>query len=283
MKIALYSDLHLETLQNYPGYDQVPVPPDGVDLIVLAGDINQGTRGLEDLARLGSGHIYVSGNHEYYHHDIEVLDQQLTEHADRLGLNFLQRRSVVIQGVRFVGCTLWTDFNIQPGWAAGAELVAKAFLPDYKLIRYKGRKLSPAMSQALHHTNVEWLESVLNTPFEGKTVVITHHAPHAGSIHPRFNLSPINAAFVSDLSRLMGKAEVWLHGHMHDSFDYTVHVPDGSTRVVVNPRGYVRKKGKLKRMTAELQPRLPGEVVRPQYAPQVFENAFFNPNCVIEL
>ncbi|MDX1669491.1 MAG: metallophosphoesterase, partial [Limnobacter sp.] len=239
MKIALYSDLHLETLRRLPELDCIPEPREPVDLIILAGDIHQGTKGLDALARMGRGHIYVSGNHEYYHNDIEVLDQKLVEKAAELGLHYLQRSQVIIQGVRFLGTTLWTDYNIQPGWRFGAELVAKAFLPDYKLIRFRGDKFTPAAAIGLHETNVNWLASKLDEPFEGKTVIITHHAPHPGSIHPRFALSPINAAFVSDLSNLMGKADLWLHGHMHDSFDYNVHTDHGQTRILANPRGYV--------------------------------------------
>lgn len=274
MKIALYSDLHLETMRKYPALAVVPTPPEEADLLILAGDIHQGTQGLAALAELRQkNHIYVAGNHEYYHHDIDILDRQLAELAEQTGLNYLQRSSVVIDGVRFLGCTLWTDYNIQPGWRFGAELVAKAFLPDYKLIRYRGKQFSPSMGIDLHHQNVDWLQSSLNAPFDGKTVVVTHHAPHPQSIHPRFNLSPINAAFVSDLEHLMGKADVWVHGHMHDSFDYTVHQQGQSTRVLVNPRGYVRKKGKARKMQK-------GDA---QITAQAFENPFFNPYLVFEV
>ena len=65
-------------------------------------------------------------------------------------------------------------------------------------------------------------------------MVITHHAPHPASVHPRWRDNPVNPAFVSDLTRLMGKACLWIHGHTHDSFDYTV----GGTRVLCNPKGY---------------------------------------------
>ncbi|HEX4843619.1 MAG TPA: metallophosphoesterase [Limnobacter sp.] len=274
MKIALYSDLHLETLRSFPALDCVPTPPPDADLVILAGDIHQGTQGIEALAALGGkDHIYVSGNHEYYHHDIDILDQQMGELAAKHGLNFLQRSCVEIRGVRFLGCTLWTDYNIQPGWRFGAELVAKAFLPDYKLIRQHGKPFTPTMGIDLHAQNVDWLEAELAKPFEGKTVVVTHHAPHPQSIHPRFNLSPINAAFVSDLAHLMGKADVWVHGHMHDSFDYTVHQNGGSTRVLVNPRGYVRKKGKARKMQKG------GGAI----TAQAFENPFFNPNLVFDI
>lgn len=260
MRIAVFSDLHLETLQAFPDWQCVPEVPDDVDVIVLAGDIHSGTRGLDALARCGAGHLYVAGNHEYYHHDVELLDLELAQKANALGLHFLQRRSVEINGVRFLGTTLWTDFSIQAGWRWGSQLVAQAFIPDFRLIRFRGRRFTPLDAMHLHQLNRTWLETQLRIPFAGRTVVITHHAPHPGSIHPRFALSPVNAAFVSDLQPLVELADVWIHGHMHDSFDYTTA---GGTRIVVNPRGYVRKKNAA--------------------GPQQFENRAFNRGLVLDV
>jgi predicted phosphodiesterase len=260
MRIAVFSDLHLETLNHYPQWQCIPEPADDTDLIILAGDIHSGTRGLEALARHGSGHIYVSGNHEYYHHDVELLDVDLRVRARELGLHYLQRQSVEIGGVRFLGTTLWTDFAVQAGWTWGSQLIAQAFIPDFRLIRYRGRRFTPLDAMQLHQNNRSWLEAELRKPFAGRTVVVTHHAPHVGSIHPRFAMSPVNAAFVSDLSHLVDLADVWIHGHMHDSFDYRTA---SGTRVFVNPRGYVRKKNAK--------------------GPQQFENRAFSAHCVIEL
>lgn len=260
MKIAVYSDLHLETLDRYPEWQTVPAGSDQADIVILAGDIHSGTRGLHALAKCGKGHIYVSGNHEYYHHDIELLDVDLNTQAEKLGLHYLQRRAVQIGDVRFLGTTLWTDFAIQAGWGWGSQLIAQAFIPDFKYIRYRGRRFTPSDAMRLHAMNRDWLCAELEKPFDGKTVVVTHHAPHPGSIHPRFALSPVNAAFVSDLSAVVDKADLWIHGHMHDSFDYCT---SGGARVVVNPRGYVRKKNAR--------------------GPQQFENRAFNSHCLIEI
>lgn len=262
MKIAIYSDLHLETLRRHPELARVPTPPNDTDLIILAGDIHNGTAGLDALAAHGAGHIYVAGNHEYYKHDIEILDHQLRHRAEQLGLNFLQCNVLIRDDIRFLGTTLWTDFAIQPAWRFGAELVAKAFLPDFKIIRLRGKVFSPKAAVALHQSNLEWLQSELHKPFDGKTVVITHHAPHPLSIHPRFQLSPINAAFVSDLTPLVGYADVWIHGHMHDSFNYQLDNAR-KTRVLVNPRGYLRK--------------------APKHGRPTFENMFFDKQCVLEI
>ena len=69
-------------------------------------------------------------------------------------------------------------------------------------------------------------------------MVITHHAPSRGSIHPRFEGSLVNACFVSDAKYLLDgrRAQLWIHGHTHDSFDYVVN----GTRIVCNPRGYAK-------------------------------------------
>ncbi len=260
LKVAVFSDLHLETFKRYPALASIPKPQRPYDLVVLAGDIHSGTQGLDALSALGTGHVYVAGNHEYYKHDVELLNQALEERATQLQLHFLQCKSVVIQGVRFLGATLWTDYEVQPGLRFASELIAKAFLPDFRLIRYRGRRFSPKDAIELHHQARNWLAAELDKPFSGKTVVVTHHAPHLNSIHPRFGMSPINAAFVSDLSELVERADVWIHGHMHDSFDY--RVGEGS-RVVVNPRGYIRKSN--------------------AQGPQQFENRGFMPNFVIEI
>lgn len=277
MKIAFYSDLHLETLRSFVDLGGLPASSEAPDLVVLAGDVDQGVYGVEMLvdANLPIPCLYVAGNHEYYHHDIETLDarlRELTEHSTTVF--YLQRRCVIIEGVRFLGCTLWTDFNFYPEWAMSAKLLAQAFLPDYRLIRYQGCQFTPSMSVDLHIRDVEWLRSELIQPFEGKTVVVTHHAPHPLSVHERYRLNPINAAFVSDLTELMPYVDVWLHGHMHDSFDYSVKHENGrSTRVLVNPRGYLRKRAKVRRMQKEGL--VPGS--------HVFENRFFDSHLIFSV
>jgi calcineurin-like phosphoesterase family protein len=73
-------------------------------------------------------------------------------------------------------------------------------------------------------------------PFDGKTVVVTHHAPSSQSVHPRYANDLLTPAFASNLENLMDgdRAALWIHGHMHDPFDYEIY----GTRVVCSPRGY---------------------------------------------
>ena len=91
-----------------------------------------------------------------------------------------------------------------------------------------------SFAQALFEKNNAWLQSVLARPFDGKTVVVTHHAPSLKSIHSDYKSNEWNPCFVSDLEKLMDGVGFWVHGHTHSSFDYQI----GKTRVVCNPRGY---------------------------------------------
>jgi len=91
-----------------------------------------------------------------------------------------------------------------------------------------------------HEQSRRWLENELAKPYAGKTVIVTHHGPHPLSIHPRYVGDRVNAGFVSDLTPLVQKADMWLHGHVHDSFDYS---DVGRCRVVANPAGYARNLG----------------------------------------
>ncbi len=144
---------------------------------------------------------------------------------------------MVIAGVRFLGSTLWTDFNLfgeELKKSAMAE--GKLYLNDFRLIRERFRTFSPARSAQLHKTSRAWLTKKLQQPFPGKTVVITHHLPSARSVAERYQSSLTSACFASHLDELMGTSALWIHGHTHDSFDYVLH----GTRVVCNPRGYCR-------------------------------------------
>ena len=155
----------------------------------------------------------------------------------------LDNEEIVLHGIRFLGSTLWTDFNLAGPGKPREKAIAQALAFNYDFQRIKsdvvpGAALTPNELETLFQQNREWLQQKLDQPFNGPTVVITHHAPSTQSIHPRFAGSLLNTCFVSDSEDLMGahRAQLWIHGHTHDSFDYQVK----GTRVVCNPRGYVR-------------------------------------------
>jgi len=235
MKIHVLSDLHLEHSKRHPPLELQATP---ADVVVLAGDIDNGTRAIEWAEHTfpGSTVLYVPGNHEFYESELCETTAALQERARRSrNVRVLDNEELVVDGVRFLGTTLWTDFAL-----LGAELKegifheARKYVLDFQRIRMGDNFLTPQQTVGLHQHALRFLQGRLQQPFPGKTVVITHHAPHPGSVHPRWAGNLCNPAFVSDLTRLMGKSALWIHGHTHDSFDYRVN----GTRVLANPMGY---------------------------------------------
>ena len=230
-KIALMSDLHREV--------SLFSPPPSVALanvVVLAGDIDTGLKGVEWAATLGKPVIYVAGNHEYDGHDLVELEIQFRE-FEKLhpNVHILQEGRAVIDGVRYLGCTLWSDFEFF-GYNNKAFCMeaAQRAMPEYKKAKFNGRPLLVADILARHTSQRQWLKVMLDMPFDGPTVVVTHHAPHINSIAPGYRNDGLTAAFVSNMDDVLGRPILWCHGHTHQRVDYWVD----DTRVVSHPRGY---------------------------------------------
>jgi predicted phosphodiesterase len=233
MLIQIASDLHLEHVtRRFP--DERVVAPCGADVTILAGDIHSHARAIEAFREWPNPVIYVLGNHEYYGADMDSVLDGVRRASRGTPVRVLENDVLVMDGVRFVGTTLWTSFELGGPIddATLAEIVRP--MPDFEIIETQGGTLTPAWSADLHRVARAFLARHLEQPFDGPTVVITHHAPHPNSIHPQFAGDPLNRAFISDLSDLMGHADLWVHGHVHNSFDYQLH----GTRVLANPRGY---------------------------------------------
>lgn len=234
MKLLPYSDLHMEM----DGF--MIIGETDADVIVLAGDINVGTRGLrwasEEAEDTGKPVIYVAGNHEYYKREYFSLQAELREMAaQHENVHFLEEDEVVIDGVRFLGATLWTDYQATTAFSQKANMaVAEESLNDHRLIRYGDEPFRPQHALELNQHSVAWLTEKLNTPFEGKTVVVTHHGPSLKSAHPTFGVNQLSTAFISDFDELVEKADVWCFGHTHSNLD--THI--GKCRLVSNQRGY---------------------------------------------
>jgi DNA repair exonuclease SbcCD nuclease subunit len=253
MKLQLLSDLHLEV---HPRFEAAPVP--GADLLVLAGDIGSyqpGSRLAGDdfgLTRFSPRHgwptpvLYVPGNHEYDSADFDRTHERLRALCDALGILWLERESRVIGGIRFVGTTLWADFD---ALVTPADSFGEALKKREKAMRAANFYLEKAATQRHGETFLaeslrehslvcqEWLRGALAQPFDGKTVAVTHFAPSLASADPRYGLTPGTAGFCNALDELLPLADLWLHGHLHCAFDYR---KDGC-RVVANPLGYLGK------------------------------------------
>jgi Icc-related predicted phosphoesterase len=239
MRLHIFSDVHFDVADAF-----APCLLDDVDAVVVAGDVCQGIeRGVRWLRHhLGNEVpiVHVAGNHEFFHTVRADERQAGSRIAEVLGTTFLDDTAAVIGGVRFVGSTLWADFaifgeDVRPR----AMQSAQQFMYDHRLIR-EGRGslalFTPEDALAQHRTSRAFLERTLARPFDGPTVVVTHHGPHERSIAPKFREDLVTAAFVSDLAAVIERHQpaLWIHGHTHASFDYRI----GATRIVCNPHGY---------------------------------------------
>jgi len=230
MKLHILSDLHTEFADFSP--------PDGdADIVILAGDIGVGLGGIEWAARQFPDVpvIYVPGNHEYYGHDIALTDELIRKSAENI--HVLNNDEIVLNGVRFLGSTLWTDFKLHgEGEAWFARQRAKRSIEDFASIKHGGLTFTPEHSVQLHETGRAWIERELEAGFDGPTVVVTHHLPASMSVARQYANDPLNPAFASKLEALIEKyhPELWIHGHTHVPCDYDLF----KTRIICNPRGY---------------------------------------------
>lgn len=235
MKLRVLSDLHLEFADWAP-------PPVSADVIVLAGDIHVGVAGIPWARRHfpDTPIVYVPGNHEFYGSDMETMLGQLRRAAGEHAVQLLDGDEAVIDGVRFLGATLWTDFCFnghEPRQIARAMVLAQHGMVDYRAIRIREHELlSPQHTRSIHQLQAAWLAHRLAAPFDGATVVVTHHLPHRRSIAPKYEGDELNPSFVTHLPHLVrDPVSLWIHGHTHESCKYSI----GATQVVCNPRGYL--------------------------------------------
>lgn len=244
MKIALVSDIHLSQL-----FDKQAVPYGGLeqltrdDVLCVAGDVDDGPTGINThLIALRKNTqatiVGVMGNHDYFHRSLtqDTLKQARANLPGRVYL--LENQTLEMDGLRILGCTLWTD--VDRGRLVGNALA----MLDYSYITDAyGGLIEVHHTLAENRVSQDWLSTELAKPFNGKTVVLTHHAPTFRSQHPRYTDSPLSSFFCCDLEHLIEQhqPELWLHGHLHDPVDYRI----GQTRIVCNPRGYMDERPPL--------------------------------------
>jgi Icc-related predicted phosphoesterase len=233
MRIAVYSDVHLE-------FGKFRLTPPECDVVILSGDIGVGNMAFPWIEKTfpDTPVVYVAGNHEHYG---RVLSDQYALMAHKAkefpNVSFLQNSSVIIGDVRFIGATLWTDFNLY-GNQPVSMMAAQQKMNDYRKVSKADRVPFSAQDSCVEHMfSFQYIRDALERPFNGKTVVVTHHGPSEMSVPKKWGGDSLNPAYASRLENLMldHAPVLWTHGHIHSNSDYEI----GSTRVVCNPRGYV--------------------------------------------
>jgi len=254
MKLHVFSDLHCERSPWVP-------PPDVcdgrlADIALLAGDIHTQRRAPAWAAKYLKGLpvVMIGGNHESYNGSLYADIAETRKicrmlSSDRSNpLVYLEREVFESPGLRVLGATLWTDFALDTGAGTSVDTAmwhASRNMNDFRIISIpsddplhfrNSRAFRPEDALRIHIMTVKWLTAELEKPFDGKTVVMTHHAPSEKSISEQYRGDVLNPIYASNMEPLIEKYRpaLWVHGHMHMSFDYRV----GDTRVVCNPRGY---------------------------------------------
>lgn len=274
MNIRILSDLHLE---HGTSHEFAPLPDDRDSIMVLAGDIgafrfadNHLVPFLTMLCERFRHVLYVFGNHEFYRSTWPDAGYEFQARNDLPeNLHVLNPGVVEIDTIAFIGTTLWTSFELDGESCMDA---ARAWLNDYKFVYTRdepsipstpnervnngqtkhGRSVTTVQHEASNRVQAEhrrqrvWLANALAQHQSKPVVLITHHGISKQSIHARFDGNPINGAFVNALEPVLEKhpPSLAIHGHVHNSFDYTLTWSHGqTTRVVVNPRGYEMRHG----------------------------------------
>jgi len=249
MKIRFISDLHCE-FDIPAGIFNIPENEDDKNtVLILAGDIGvmdkpRSLTMIADQAHRFRSVIYVIGNHEHYGGSFKRTETKIINlFSEYKNLYLLENDFHIIDDVVFIGATLWTDFD---NYNQLTMYDASLWMNDYKKIRtgsseidcYK-KKLKPEDIIQVHFNSKKYIfDSIKFYKSQGKkVVVITHMGPSFLSIHENFKNDNLNGCFVSSLEEdiLDTKPDIWIHGHVHTSFDYMI----GNTRILTNPRGYV--------------------------------------------
>ena len=235
MKIQILSDVHNE-------FEVYAIPRTDAGVVVLAGDMGSGSRGVDLAAKQIPDRpvVFVVGNHEFYGRELAATMAEIRRAAQGTNVHVLENDSFLYGGIRFLGCSLWTDFCL---FGAGRQRLAsmraaESLLNDYRKISIDpgARRLGAEDTLAFHMESRRWLEERLSERYAGPTVVVTHHAPSPMSLQARYATDPASAAFASDLESLIQTRQpaLWIHGHTHHCVDYRI----GATRILSNQRGY---------------------------------------------
>ncbi|WP_330111075.1 metallophosphoesterase [Methylophaga thalassica] len=248
MKIGLISDIHNEFIRYQRGEVPNISNEKGFEVLVLAGDIDCQGYGAEYAVRqselLGIPVIYILGNHEYYdqYDDKEPVVDKVRKIIHGTQVTLLNNATVDIGEVRFIGSTLWSDYQLFD------SPVRNKMARDYASVRLNDFNHIKRLEQdELTNINVEdvvgwhqearaFITGELNKEPAKKKVVVTHHAPMAACLSEKFTDEILAACYASNLDGLIKQYSpaAWLYGHVHGNNSFKVN----QTLIQRQARGY---------------------------------------------
>ncbi|WP_237478190.1 metallophosphoesterase [Lichenibacterium dinghuense] len=238
LRIQVLSDLNVDSFD-------MPLPrlAPGTDAVVVAGDTCEGAEKAFAYLRAAfpppTTILVVLGNHAFHGRTIIGELNRARELAPGYGIKLLENGTALVGGVRFVGATMWSGYDIRgernmlDAMAAAAR--GSADHQRIKLVDKTSLWFTPKHARALFETSTAYLTRIFGEPWDGPTVVVTHHAPSARSLQPGWDDDPLAPTLASNLDRMVeaSGAALWIHGHPYAACEYRI----GATRVICNPRG----------------------------------------------
>lgn len=241
MRVGIVSDIHSEFHQENPGW--IPKLPGNCDVIMIAGDISTGPDVIASLKRISKAHpdtqiIWVAGNHDFYHTNIEEQYSAFRTACQKLDrIHFLENEHIKIGRYFFFGCTLWTNFTgPDQAYEALAKDHAQHFINDFKSIKKGDRLLDPNDIADLHDYSKNWLRENLKKYPNDQTIVLTHFPPSVLLKHRKYEVTPATYYFNANCDELINEFEpgLWVFGHTHDTQELVI----GKTKLISNQHGY---------------------------------------------
>lgn len=278
--IRLVSDLHLDfdirafsgTRIANPDFDAIVakegdmaflwLPPqmigDEDTTLVIAGDLwddrkflrrkfTDGESWMKKMSKRFKHIVFVLGNHDYWGANLTLEPASINKELEVQNIknvHLLEQSIIVLDNVKFLGGTLWTDYDGRKP----REMLAAPFVManDHNRIKvgtsYQKLRVDHLLKVFDNTKNLIFNNSTRDNP-DQKVVVVTHMAPSYKSIHSMWENSSTNAYYYSDLEielcYLEHNIDFWFHGHTHAPMDYFMEgARTTETRVVCNPRGY---------------------------------------------
>lgn len=242
-KFLIWSDIH----EEFEDFDLSAPSPEGVDALLVAGDIWTKGRSVKKLERIaawaGVPVIATAGNHDYYGDNIMKSDQRMARQAEESAydIRFLNPGTTQVNDVRIIGATLWTDYRLRcptgDNWIV--RNACQTVMNDHKRIRWGFGSFRPVSADDLagiHLQHKTYIAGKLAEPHDGPTLVMTHHAPSGQSVKYRSTEELHDHAYASNLDDMIldTQPDYWIHGHTHNPESYHI----GVTKVLANPKGY---------------------------------------------
>jgi len=217
------------------------IPRTNADVIIIAGDIGvkSDTRYIDWVLHETHGKptVVVAGNHEAYLSTWQKCIRTWRNTTQGTHVHFLEREVAEINGTRFLGATMFTDYKLYGDRPASMNY-AEIGLNDHRMILLEPlyERFMPSDALDINRLTRKFMQTELKKNYAGKTVVVTHHAPSPRCLTNTSHPDVLAPAYASDLEYMMARYEIsaWFHGHLHHSIDLYIH----RTHILCNPRGY---------------------------------------------